>query len=321
MKFKNAFGLPLSLCLATIVAFSFWGCKKDSSIVRGKPKISNPEDYTFGYPALAEYHEYGNVSPIIDSSRARDILRLDSLAALEVSQDLSEKNVGEVAEPSLAKNDKKRAYPIRPKETIEIDSLALEPAPTEVSLCGEVGENEICDVRDGKHYDFVVIGRQTWFRRNLAYEIEGSWCPGGKEENCAPLGRLYQWNSASSCPEGWRLPSMRDFKILYEYAFRTLGSKEGVGTSLKTIVGWNEDDDIKVPPGTNRFGFGAKPAGYRDVRGNYLSIGDEANFWTSDQVNGEDRASYWNLYYANQDFIGSYVGPKSVAMSVRCIKG
>ena len=210
-----------------------------------------------------------------------------------------------------------------PADTVVLDSAARDSFARDsmiTAACSNLSANEFCDRRDGKRYRFVAIGRQKWMSQNLAYEVEGSWCVNGKEEGCSQFGRLYRWDAANVCPNGWRLPSMNDFTTLKDFIQKKLGNKSGVGTALKTISGWEEDDDGLAPVGTNEFGFAAKPAGYRDNRGNFVSVGSEANFWTSQEVPGEDRASYWNLYFANQDFIGSYVGLKTSAMSVRCIK-
>lgn len=312
---NNQSRLALFLALVALLALSAWGCKGDCYEVR--------------YP-MADDAKSGSISPILDSQMVANVLRLDSLAALRspvVGKPAAETVVSSNSATSRGgvapRSSSVSAAPRSSAVSKAADSLALTPAPVPVPvdsvLCGDVGEFEICDARDGKHYDFVVIGDQTWLKRNLAYEAEGSWCPNNREEDCKLYGRLYQWNAANSCPEGWRLPSMKDFSSLYSYISQKLAGREGVGTSLKIIMGWIDSGD-KFPSGTNRFGFGAKPAGYRDVRGNYLSIGEEANFWTSHEILGENRASYWNLYYGNQDFIGSYVGLKSSAMSVRCIK-
>lgn len=232
--------------------------------------------------------------------------------------------------PVPASKEKKPVVPQSPAvvDTVPADTVVLDSAARDsiardsmiTAACSNLAANEFCDRRDGKHYRFVVIGRQKWMSQNLAYEVEGSWCVNGKEDGCSQYGRLYRWDAANVCPNGWRLPSMNDFTTLNDFIKKKLGSEFGVGTALKTISGWEEDDDGLAPVGTNEFGFAAKPAGYRDNRGNFVSVGSEANFWTSQEVPGEDRASYWNLYFANQDFIGSYVGLKTSAMSVRCIK-
>lgn len=309
--FTSAFLCILALFLASVL----FGCKKDESVILRSNPVPPPKDTVVIVPVDTVP---APADTVVDSVETP----VDTVPAVDT--------VAPVPPPKV------EAKPISKKKITLItsqkksnnsagDSLALLPVPTEpdsamVALCSDVGENEFCDLRDGKRYDIVVIGRQTWFRRNLAYETEGSWCPNDQEENCTLYGRLYQWSSANSCPEGWHLPTMRDFAILHDYVLKKNAGQEGVGTSLKTIVGWNDDDMGEVPVGTNRYGFGAKPAGYRDNRGLYVSVGDEANFWTSHEIIGENRASYWNLYYGNQDFIGSYVGLKTSAMSVRCIK-
>lgn len=305
-KLKNQSRLFL-FAFAMTLALSVCGCEDISAVRPGESRFSNPADYSFvlssDVPVAIKY------SPIVDSLSAAKILHLDSMARVEKKDS-----------PKFAvKKVKVLSEPVDSTAVASEEPASLDTVP-EIDPCGNVGLYEICDSRDGKHYDYVTIGKQTWFKRNLNYETEGSWCPDNHEENCKLYGRLYQWNVANSCPEGWHLPSMREFTTLYSYISSRLGNKEGVGTSLKVIVGWNEDVDDNFPRGTNRFGFSAKPAGYRDDRGNFLLLGEEANFWTSNEIVGDDRAAYWNLYYGNQDFIGSYVGLKSSAMSVRCIK-
>jgi len=76
----------------------------------------------------------------------------------------------------------------------------------------------------GETYQTVVIGSQTWFKRNLNYEVESSKCYGEDGEvldrktdvfitlsnseiqaNCAKYGRLYDWVTAMNLPPdcGW----------------------------------------------------------------------------------------------------------------------
>lgn len=171
------------------------------------------------------------------------------------------------------------------------------------------------DPRDGKSYDIVQIGSQTWMAENLNYEAEGSACPEGDKRNCSKYGRLYTWEVAQKvCPEGWRLPDRADFEQLIASA----GGMDFAGEKLKSTSGW-----FKKGNGSGEFSFNALPAGYRlggseSAPGKFDGIGGYAHLWTASET-PDGLAHYLFLDFSTKAAKLSAFG-KDEARSVRCVK-
>ena len=164
------------------------------------------------------------------------------------------------------------------------------------------------DPRDGQSYDIVKIGERTWFAENLNFATEGSVCPEGDSRKCSEYGRLYTWDDArTSCPEGWQLPDSADFALLITEA----GGAAEAGEKLKSTGGW-----FKKGNGTDAFGFGALPAGYRGEK--YDGIGGYAYFWSA-TVTPDDLAYYLFLDFSSKA-ASMNAFPKGDFRSVRCVK-
>ena len=166
------------------------------------------------------------------------------------------------------------------------------------------------DSRDGRSYDIVQIGSQTWMTENLNYEVEGSTCPEGENSNCSRYGRLYTWDMARTvCPEGWYLPDSADFEKL----MASVGGAEVAGYALKSTSGW-----FKKGNGSDDYGFNALPAGYRQGNGRFDGIGGYTHIWSA--VETPDGLAYYMLLDFSIKAAKLSAFGKDEARSVRCVK-
>ncbi len=228
--------------------------------------------------------------------------------------------------------------------TVKKDTVVVVEEP---KVCVIVPAGMVCDMRDGKMYRTVKIGSQLWLAQNLNHRTEGSWCYNNRTETCETIGRLYNWAAAMDlpheyldknagqlvtgkhrgvCMEGWHIPSEAEMKTLVAYVenhnAELEGEVESVGTSLKSEKGWANcevGEEGCVAP-TDRYGFGALPAGRRHADGSFNDVGYDSGFWISAESSNGIHAPYWDLYYSSDKFWGSYSNRKKVAYSVRCIK-
>jgi uncharacterized protein (TIGR02145 family) len=115
------------------------------------------------------------------------------------------------------------------------------------------------DQRDGKVYNTVVIGAQTWMSENLnvtkfnngdiikEVQTDEEWklALESRIPACRIINgdktksRIYNWfavnDSRGLAPNGWIIPTDQDWKILLDY----LGGKDYAGPTLRNKTGWN----------------------------------------------------------------------------------
>jgi uncharacterized protein (TIGR02145 family) len=193
------------------------------------------------------------------------------------------------------------------------------------------------DSRDGQTYKTIKIGNQLWMAQNLNYadsnkttSLKGSsWCYGDKDENCKVAGRLYTWAAAMDsvglfnkygescgygvtcwpiypvqgiCPDGWRLPSKRDWEILDSIA-------DG---KLRSQTGWEKIN------GPDSIGFSALPVGVRNNNG-FRYAGEYTYFWSSSVFNSSGNPYIMNL---NDSYESASLtdGKKYEGRSIRCLE-
>jgi uncharacterized protein (TIGR02145 family) len=195
---------------------------------------------------------------------------------------------------------------------------------------------------EGETYQTVVIGTQTWMKRNLNYNAPGSKCGDGSSlsdantSTCDTYGRLYDWATAMAlssscnsstcssqigakhrgiCPSGWHIPSDAEWTTLTNY----VGGSSTAGKKLKAMSGWN-DYNGKSGNGTDAYGFAALPGGFGCCYGSFGSVG-EYGTWRSATENIAVSAYFQRMIY-NGDDIGGYniSNGKDNLLSVRCVK-
>jgi uncharacterized protein (TIGR02145 family) len=191
-------------------------------------------------------------------------------------------------------------------------------------------------IYEGETYQTVVIGTQTWFKRNLNYAASGK-CYDNKEANCATYGRLYDWATAMAlpsscntddcasqigtkhkgiCPSGWHIPSDEEWITLTEF----VGGSLTAGIKLKAINGW--DSFMENFNGTDNYGFSALPGGTTDGD-DFYGVTRMGSWWTSTTgTNGNyNTIDYLHMEYNKKDvFIQYAYGGINSLKSVRCVR-
>lgn len=197
------------------------------------------------------------------------------------------------------------------------------------------------DPRDGHQYQSIRIGNQTWMAENLAY-LPGvnRVATGLFDEECRyvygydgvtteeakamvnfrDFGVLYNWMAAkNACPEGWHLPSDREWMELERFAGiskeeireRDWRSSGEAGMKLKSKTEW-----IKGI-GSDSYGLGVLPGGCRGYAG-FESKGYAAYFWTASTIDGDN--GWRRGFCADSQGISRQEDRRYFGCSVRCIK-
>lgn len=198
--------------------------------------------------------------------------------------------------------------------------------------------NVVFDSRDGQIYKTVKIGTQTWMAENLNYETEYSECLDNYVVNCSKYGRLYPWSVAMDsaavysengkgcghksacfptepvqgiCPDGWHLPSNREWMTLSE----AVGGQSSAHVALKTTYGWKHGSN-----GSDEFGFSAFPTSmmHEPWKYRYEKRDNAAFFWSSTKYDAEN-AQVFLLHDHKKDVPFDNVF-KNSSLSVRCVK-
>ena len=190
----------------------------------------------------------------------------------------------------------------------------------------------------GEDYETVVIGKQTWFKRNLNYVptdtnlAATARCYEDNYDNCDKYGRLYNWATAMAlpyncnkascanqiktphkgiCPSGWHIPTNAEWEKLLRYV-------DGNAGYLKAADGWNDYNGASGN-GEDKFGFSALPGGTNYPEdGNFYNAGNSGYWWSASELNSTN-ALRRGMYY-DSDSTSYYSYGKALLLSVRCVR-
>lgn len=185
-------------------------------------------------------------------------------------------------------------------------------------------------------YKAVKAGNKIWFAENLRSTKFSDGTPiqlciennvwdttsspsyayyNNETKSISVFGLLYNYsvidNNKNVCPDGWRVPSVDDWKSLAKF----LGGESNAGILLKSK--YNQKWDSITTSNVNPYGFSALPGGYRDFDGFYHDIGKSANYWSS--VSADFSSAYsFDIEY---EFSGLLEGveDKKSGLSIRCV--
>lgn len=307
-------------------------------------------------------NEHGNVS----ENRAQETTRPEpaSTKQEQVTQPKNEAvNVTEVTNTTVVQPENPTKQDLQnppqkseslPKVSVEKDLIKdiAETSTNPEASCAEVTVKDI----DGNVYHTLAIGKQCWMRENMratrfsngdsvllgqSFDLRHAmrYCPGGDPSNVTAYGYLYNWNAVTNagagngnpqvqgvCPEGWHIPSMKEWDELFGYlasqpAMICQGDTQNVAKAIAAKSGWAESEaDCAIGnqvSANNVSGFNALPAGI--FVGKFDFFGKVARFWSSSVGLAQGKC---DVYMDWDDAIvkKSEQEPAVVGFSVRCLK-
>lgn len=316
---------------AAIIGFGAISCKKDEEdpkYLNGAPEFSLPE---FAVPGETlnmkasgvmdedrkevDYYWYTSLkSSVKDTSVTYTLVLTDTLVNISVT----------------CTGYRDGYYTSATTKTVSVVSSDRENGSISGKTFDKTKDFTFVDPRDGKDYWCTKIGNTEWFKENLAYE--GAGVPMGNTSATAKVfGQFYSWNEAkTACPEGWRLPTLKDWANAAEAAGHPgLSDTEnyyGVAGKFMGDLYFNSEEMWEYWPNvkiTNSLGLDIMPCGYANVgsdgKGLFQGMYGYSAFWTSDERD-EDMAFYRYIYVRNPDIMLGSASKEQFSTSVRCVR-
>lgn len=197
-------------------------------------------------------------------------------------------------------------------------------------------------------YGTVLIGGQCWMAENLrstrrgTYTVADTMYPNSDPTLAATYGLLYTWadvmqgepssNAFPSgvqgiCPDGWHVPSQKEWKNLFDSvkanSYYVVGSSTNyIAKAMAHQEGWanvgysDPAYPAVMPQYNNQTGFGARPAGCY-YEGSIGYFGEEADFWTSTESSSSAYRAKLAYQTRNEDL---NTRSKAYGYALRCVK-
>ena len=333
---KSLFVIFCFACSAFLLA-----CGDDGSTtaVLDNPYAADASSSSEALPDTSGSGRSSSSSSLSSSCSARDLSSgVEQSSSSEKVQSSSGEKPG-VSSSSVASSESKpqsSSSSSVPAEQPESSSSSVDAGDSTLTYERECGS--LVDARDGHTYCTVTIGTQTWMGENLDYDVPGSACIRDSLANCEKFGRLYTYAQAMGraenecglgwmckgnfplspgiCPEGWTVPTQKDWLTLEAYVDKHNGS-EPVYISLMAKPEDSKRDDITI--GSDLSGFRILVSGIYDPTVESFSD-STVGFWSSteESVNHAYRFGF-DLY--NFDIFDLQLPAwKKAYRFVRCIR-
>jgi uncharacterized protein (TIGR02145 family) len=197
-----------------------------------------------------------------------------------------------------------------------INSRAVNNPQQAAAYASELNEklsSIFIDTRDWTLYETVELRGQTWMAENLNYNTEEeSWFYDNVPENGQQYGRLYTWEAArEACPDGWRLPSVADWRRL-AFLFGGVDSDADDGGAAAY--------EALFEKGKGNSGFSAVLGGRRLLSRTFTGLDVRGDYWTS-TVGTDNSERAWLLSFDGEGRrLTLYEYSKFLGGSCRCIR-